>query len=280
MPGELSRQQAWLQAAILDPARAWGTEAMITPSPSLTPAACLGIYQQAYRTRLLERMRAHHPVLCRVLGPEVFDAFALDYLAAHPVRGRTLDDIGVGFADHLQSSRPDAGRHEDRCDLMVDIARFERAFVDATTAVGVEDIGGVDVELLPPPSHPGWPDATVTPAPCLRLLALDFPVHTYVTAVRCGEDSFPLPARARTRLALSRLDYAVTATELAAEPWWLLAVLVTGNGPRAAAQAARMSPRETAEWLRHWAGRGLFTAITVPTPVEAGVNTGTWSEPY
>lgn len=265
MPGDLARQQAWLQAAILDPTRAWGADAIITPSETLTPAARLGIYQQAYRTRLLECMRAHHPVLCRILGREVFDAFALDYLAAQPSRSRTLDDLGAGFPDYLQSSRPDVGRPEDWCDLMVDIARFERAFVEATTGVGVEDSGGVAVDALPPSSHPGWPDATITPAPCLRLLALDFPVHTYATAVRRGEHSAPLPARARTRLALTRRDYAVTAMELEAEPWWLLAVLVTGNGPRAAGQAARMAPDEVAEWLRHWAERGLFLSISVPT---------------
>lgn len=280
MPGELARQQAWLQAAILDPVRAWGTDAMITSSAALPPAARLGIYQQAYRTRLLDCLRAHHPVLCHILGRAVFDALALDYLAARPSRGRTLDDLGVGFADHLRAAHPDAGGREDRYDLMVDIARFERAFVDATTAVGVEDAGGVDVELLPPPSHPGWPDATVIPAPCLRLLALDFPVHTYVTAVRRGERSRPLPSRARTRLALSRRDYAVTAVELEAAPWWLLAVLATGNGPRAAGQAARMTPREVAEWLRHWAERGLFIGITMPTPTGAGANADAGKESY
>lgn len=265
MPGELARLQAWLQGAILDPARAWGTDAMITASRALTPAARLAIYQQGYRARLLDRMRVHYPVLCDLLGRDVFDALALEFLAARPSRGRTLDEVGAGFADHLQSCRLDTDGSEDRADLLVDIARFERAFVDATTAPGVEDVGGVDVALLPPPSHPGWPDATVTPAPCLRLLALDYPVHSYVTAVRHGDHRRPLPARARTRLALYRRDYTVTTTELDAEPWWLLAVLVTGNGPRAAGQAARMTAREVAEWVRHWAERGLFVAITVPS---------------
>ncbi|GLY67800.1 HvfC/BufC N-terminal domain-containing protein [Amycolatopsis taiwanensis] len=265
MPGELGRLQAWLQGAILDPTRAWGTDAVITASPALTPAARLAIYQQGYRTRLLEGMRAHYPVLCELLGRDSFDAFALEFLAARPSRSRTLDDLGAGFADHLQSSRLDAGRGEDWWDFAADLARFERAFAEATAAPGVEDIGGVDAGLLPPPSHPGWPDATVTPSPCLRLLALDFPVHTYATAVRRGDHRRPPPARARTRLAVHRRDYVVTTTELDAAPWWLLAVLVTGNGPRAAAQAARMTACEMAEWVRHWAERGLFVAITVPS---------------
>ncbi|MGH3851299.1 MAG: DNA-binding domain-containing protein, partial [Pseudonocardiaceae bacterium] len=81
MRGEsLSRTQAWLQAAIQEPARTTSVCDVITASSKLGPDERLAIYQRGYRARLLECMRTHYPVLCHLLGRDLFDAFAMEYL--------------------------------------------------------------------------------------------------------------------------------------------------------------------------------------------------------
>lgn len=269
MGGEsLSRTQAWLQAAIQDPARATGVCDVIAASSTLGPEERLAIYQRGYRARLLECMRRHYPVLCHLLGRELFDAFAVEYLWANPSRSRTLGELGARFADHLDATRPDRHAREEWIDLMVDIARFERAFIEVHAGPGVEGCAVLPPPLLPEPLSPGWAHALATPAPCLRLLALGFPVHTYVTAVRHGKDVPPLPPRSSTHLVLSRHNYLVTVTEVGPPRWYLLSALATGHSLREAALRAGVTDADATICLREWVARRVFTAISLPELVE------------
>lgn len=270
MRGELARQQEWLQAAILWSADTAEAGTVITPSAALSASARLAIYQHGYRSRLLHCMRAHYPVLCHLLGRDLFDAFTLDYLRANPSHSRSLDSFGARFADHLQATRPDPG--PDWSDLMVDIARLERAFAEVNTGPGIE---GEERAVVP---RSGWLDAVVLPAPCLRLLTLDFPAHHYLTAVRRGDHSYPLLRRARTHLVLFRDEYLVTATELDPSRWRLLAALVAGNDPRTAARLTGTNGEDAVDYLREWAAR-RFVAIDLPGPVGAGADLENWKEP-
>jgi hypothetical protein len=229
MGGEsLSRTQAWLQAAIQEPTRETGVCDVITVSSTLGPEERLAIYQRGYRARLLECMRTHYPVLCHVLGRDLFNAFAVEYLRANPSRSRTLGELGARFADHLDATRPDRHAREEWIDLMVDIARFERAFTEVHAGPGVEGSVLLQPPSLPEPLPPRWVHTLTTPAPGLRLLTLGFPVHIYVTTVRHGNDAPPLPPRSSTHLVLSRHNYVVTVTEVEPPRWHLLTALVAG----------------------------------------------------
>ncbi|MBV9012130.1 MAG: putative DNA-binding domain-containing protein [Pseudonocardiales bacterium] len=264
----LSRTQGWLQAAIQDPARTTGVCDVITASSTLGPEERLAIYQRGYRARLLECMRRHYPVLCHLLGRELFDAFAVEYLGANPSRSRTLGELGARFGDHLAATRPDRHAREEWIDLMIDIARFERAFIEVHAGPGMEDGALLQPPSLPEPLSPGWAHALATPAPSLRLLILSFPVHTYVTTVRHGKDAPPLPPRSSTHLVLSRHNYLVTVTEVEPPRWHLLTALATGHSLRQAALRAGVTDADATTYLREWVARRIFTAISLPEPVE------------
>ena len=64
-------------------------ELVIAPSSRLSAAQRLALYQRSYHLRLLEAMRAPYPGLRHMLGGELFDDFALEYIHARPSRMRS-----------------------------------------------------------------------------------------------------------------------------------------------------------------------------------------------
>jgi hypothetical protein len=191
---DLAALQRWMQRAILasdGPDDA--VDQLFTASATQTAQQRFAVYWRGYRLRLLENMRGLHPGLVHLLGRELFDQFALDYLDATPSRSYSLCHLDEEFADYLEKTRPDAGLPADERepwpDLMVDMARFERTFTDVLDG----------------------PDS-------VRLLEIRFPVHTYVTAVRRGADP-PLPPPKPTFLCLRRDGGVVRALELTADSY-------------------------------------------------------------
>jgi hypothetical protein len=254
----LARAQRWLQQAILadQPAPEPAAARVLAAAARLSAGECLGIYRRGYRLRLLETMAALHPGLRAWLGPDLFADFVLEYLDACPSRSYTLFELDRGFAAHLAARRPDrdqpAARRETWIDLLIDLARYERAFAEVYDGPGTEHLP--PGRAGPPPRRPG-PGGAVRLAPCLRVLAACAPVHRYVAAVRAGQPPPPLEA-GPVRLALSRRDYVVTATELSPAACCFLSALLAGDPVRAAADQAALPPAAAARLLDLWAGAG------------------------
>ncbi len=261
----LRRLQRWLGAAITESAPLQappgGLDAVVRSSPRLTVEQRLGLYRRSHRLRLLEAMRASYPGLRHMLGGELFDEFALDYLRARPSRSYTLQRLGEGFADHLAATRPDAdGAPEAWPDLIIDLARLERTFAEVYDAAGIEGEELPSSADLPLEPDARWRAATVEPVRCLRLLRSSFPAGPYLSAVRRGEEA-PAPAPAESFLAVSRRDYAVTLTPLDARSHRLLDRLVRGARIDAAASAAGLDPAEAWRLARRWADSAFFHSL-------------------
>ena len=250
--------QAWMLAVMTDADGAESEAArgridaapdeVVHSTPGLGAAQRLEMYRRGYRARLLETMRAHHPALRHALGDEVFDAFALDYLGAKPPRSYTLLDLGAGFADHLEATRPDGD--ETWPDFLIGLARLERAFLEVYDGPGAE---GADL-LRPEEVTAG---ARLVPVPCLRLLDARFPVADYLMAVRRRERP-PLPAPRPAWLALSRRDYEVTIAELDAPGHALLSALIDGAPLDEAAAACGLPSAGAHRLALDWTARGFF----------------------
>ncbi|GGX98035.1 HvfC/BufC N-terminal domain-containing protein [Streptomyces hiroshimensis] len=198
-PAGLAAVQRWMQAVILDPAEAGpgAADQVVTASRRLPARERLRIYQQGYRMRLAECMRSLHPGSVHLLGHEIFDQFALEYVDAHPSRSPTLAGLSDGFAAHLGRTRPDTApgaQREAWIDLLIDLVRFERVFAEVLDGPGPEDGSG---------------DAPSS----LRLFRACAPVHTYLAAVHRGLDPDP-PGQRPVRLAAFRRDYTVVTREL------------------------------------------------------------------
>lgn len=279
-PRQLDQLQRWLQQVITHPlgveagiasdeARAEieiepaSLEGVITRSKSLTSADRLAVYANAYYARLLDCMRELFPALVDALGEETFDEFAFGYLQAYPSQSYTLNKLADRFVDYLQETRPDLidGDPEGEVaigwpDFLIDLARLEWAIDDVFDGPGVEKeklLSAVDLAAVPPER---WPEARLTPACCLRLLAFRYPVNDYYTAFRHDADP-PLPEPKETYVAITRRDYVVWRFPLSRLQYELLTSLMAGETVGAAiSQIAE--PIDDDEFdglsasLRHW----------------------------
>jgi hypothetical protein len=258
---DLRRLQEWLRAVITDPDAEIAPGGVVHSSSRLSAARRLDLYRRSYHLRLLEAMRAFYPGLRHMLGHELFDEFALDYIRARPSRSYTLQRLGDGFADHLEANRPDSGAAAEAWpSLMIDLVRLERTFAEVYDARGTERDRLPGSGDLPAAPDAGWLATTITPASCLRLVSSSFPAGPYLSAVRRGEEP-PLPVPAVSYLAVNRRDYAVTLTPLEAPEYELLEALVGGDPIEVAASVAAVEADAAWRLVRGWADRGFFLAL-------------------
>src|SRR5262245_12156156 len=165
-------------------------ERVVTRSQALTAIERLQIYHHAYFSRLLECLREEYSVLAAALGSELFDAFAVAYLEAHPSRSYTLGRLGAKFPEYLAETRPrDMATVEDGPawpEFMIDLARLERVVNEVFDGPGAEGQPLLDGERLRSIPPERWPETRLVCVPCLRLLKLSHPVNEYFTAIRKG----------------------------------------------------------------------------------------------
>ena len=156
-----------------------GPEDLVDGSATFSAQHRLELYRRGFRARLVGCLRESYPGLRHALGDELFDAFALDYLEAHPPTGYTLNTLGARWPEHLEATRPD---DEHWPDFLIDLAHVERAFAE------VYDGDGSEIRLR-----------------------TTYPVASYLQAVRRGEDP-PMPAPSPSVVAVNRRDWVVTLT--------------------------------------------------------------------
>ena len=127
----LEDTQRWFFEALVHPAATAGWQERLVDSPRLGARQRLAIHQRSYITRLCRCLAEQFPALCHALGEPLFTDFAREYLATCPSRSPSLEALGARFPAWLEEHRPD--RHlppeqrEAWVDLMVDLARYERA---------------------------------------------------------------------------------------------------------------------------------------------------------
>jgi hypothetical protein len=294
---DLGHVQRWMQAAIMHAegvvegiaspeARRYidvgpdDAEAVVTRSRALTALERLAIYSYAYYARLLECLREEFPVLKHALGEEIFDAFAVEYLERYPSRSYTLFQLGVNFPRFLAETRPDrpspspqGGKAEREAavnwpDFLIDLATLELAFNEVFDGPGVEGERLLDADQLRAMPPERLLEARLVGVPCLRLLALRYPVNRYFSAVRRHENP-DLPEPADTFLAITRRRYVVRHYELSRPAYELLHALVAGESVGQAISRAVESagpdldrlPSNLRTWFHDWAAEGFFRAL-------------------
>jgi Putative DNA-binding domain len=286
---DLDAIQRWMQATIMHPVGiAEGmassearqhidvgpdeAEKVVTRSRALTALERLAIYGYAYYARLLECLRDEFPVLKHALGDDLFDAFAAEYLEQYPSRSYTLFHLGVNFPRFLAETRPDQEKEENAPanwpDFLIDLATLELTFNQVFDGPGVEGEALLGADRLQALAPQRLLEARLVGVPCLRLLALRYPVHIYVTAVRRHEDP-ELPGPAETFLAISRRRYVVRHYELSRPAHQLLQALLAGEAVGPAIQAAVEAagpdlehlPDKLWTWFHDWAAEGFFRSL-------------------
>ncbi len=278
--------QRWMQAVIQHPN---GVEAgvaaetrlsvtletleTVVPRTSLqTSLQRLQIYADAYFARLLEVLRSEFPALAHALDEELFAEFVAGYLQAHPASSYTLSDLGAKFPEYLVATRPPREADEpDWADFLIDCCRLERLYAEVFDGPGPE-------LLLQTVPQPDW--ANIDPgefaasrlilAPWVRLIALRFPVHEYISATR-REESPEIPAPQATWLVVSRREYIVRRAPVPPAEFYLLTALRSGVPVGTALASLAASDRgeditvEIVEgWFAAWAAAGYLEGRADP----------------
>jgi len=244
---DLAALQLWMQRRVT--AGLWPVERdesgighVVVASAALPAAARLGIYASSYVARLAECMRLEFPVLRALIGEQVFNLFVGGYLSARPPESFSLYDLGAGFADYLEATRPSprSGPAAPEA-LPANLARLERALAEAERADGPEDAAG-DLNV---PSVLCDPRRRLHLPGSVKLLRLDFDFTATLATAREGERPV-MPVPGNTLMAVARARYRVRAHRL--DPWafaWLSALEGNGGDVQAAIQvASRVSGRD------------------------------------
>jgi hypothetical protein len=268
----LKQLQHWLQAVITHPGNIEerALEEIIPPSSKQSSAERLGVYAAAYYLRLVDCLREFFPCLRFTVGDEVFGEFAFAYLRKHPSQSYTLHRLADKFANFLSETKPSApGEQAGWEEFFVDLARLEHAIEIVFDADGPEEstlLGSGRGDGLT--SAPLTPQSTLPLVPGFQLLDFRYPVSSFYTAWKHGEQP-PHPAPQAQFIALFRRDYIVRRHELSPLQHALLARLQLGETLEQA--LAQVAPQALAtgrswdilaadlrEWFENWSRAGFF----------------------
>lgn len=245
---------------------------VIAPSSRQTSTQRLQIYADAYFARLLEVLTNEFPALQHAVGPELFAGFAVGYLQAHPSTSYTLSNLGSRFPDYLAATRPQRESvAADWSDFLIDCCRLERTYAEVFDGPGPERATSPATDFLIGMTAEQFVEARLQIAPWVRLIALQFPVHDYVSAVRTGQ-SPEIPDAAPTWLVVTRRDYRVRRIAVSEAEFIVLAELQRGASVGAALHAlANSNPAdeptagEIERWFRAWTVAGYVRGIELTT---------------
>jgi hypothetical protein len=274
---ELGVLQRWMLSAVTTPggvqegvrvARdryALDTNDAVKGSNRLSAHARLEIYARGYVLRLLECLHAEFPILRALVGEQVFEMFASSYVWSKPSRSYSLYDLGAGFADFLQETRPASGTEPGSIEaLPANLAALERARAEVYRARGLENDRTHEAADAFTLIISG---ASLRVPPSARLLSLEFDFADAIAAVQRG-DKPKVPEPKPTCYGVARSRFRVHAHVL--QPWqyaFLEACGARGLPLQEACDAARRkSGRDAAE---AWAD----LLVWMPVALDAGLVT-------
>jgi putative DNA-binding protein len=254
-------------------------EAIIPASQSQSSLERLAVYGNAYYVRLMQCLRELFPASQYAMGDDAFDDFAYGYLQSYPPRGYTLGKLSDNFVDYLAATRQEHFAEESADDavenwsrFVVELARLEHVIDQVFDGPGVEDEPPRIYDQLISVPREDWPSIRLTPAPCLRLLAFEFPVNDYFTAFRRSEAP-ELPELRATWLAVTRRDYVVQRYELSETQFALLEAISSGSPigvaiERAASQSGEFDTllKNLSTWFYQWARDQFFLQLDGSNP--------------
>ncbi|PZU06434.1 MAG: DUF2063 domain-containing protein [Sphingomonas sp.] len=161
-----AEQQARFARALLDP-QAPVPAGLVDPHgrPS---AKRFAVYRNNVIVGLIEALKAAYPVVHRLVGSEFFTEMARLHAMAEPPVSPLMLDYGAGFPGFIASFEPAA-----MLPYLTDVARLERAWVEAYHAAEASPLAPYALGNVPPADVP---TLRLLLHPSLRIVRSGFPI--------------------------------------------------------------------------------------------------------
>ena len=228
---------------------------------SETPA--LEIYSNAYRVRLEETLAQDFPALKQLLGADVFQAMAFEYIDKHPSTSFSLRTFGQRLPSFL-SSDPN---YSDQ-PYLAELAAFEWQLTDVfdvadSPVAGIEDMATVPAE--------SWPGLMVKLHSSIRWLTLRWNVGEIYPALKSNISAPDLIKHSRRKHYLIwRQSNSPHYRLLDAEEWLALKTFENNDFSELCLTLSELSetpdnaPLDAATYLKSWLSAGLIESVSYP----------------
>ena len=236
----------------------------IKPNDRLSSFERLQLYNRMYWFRLIDIMHDDNPGLRAVLGDKKFTRLIEAYLTKYPSRSFTLRNLCERLGQFIREAPRWTAPFTS---LARDVTSFEWAQTLAFDEAQLPVLTAADIARTPPER------LRLRLQPYLTLLALDYPVDTFVVAVKqrtalrteasnavdsardaVRQKRVTQPRRGRIYVAVHRLDNRLYYKRLERPAFLILQGLGNGDPLAEAVTAAgpRVKPEQVSGWFATW----------------------------
>ena len=253
----LERESAYaavFASALLDPDRE--TPAIITSPAGKGAARRYNVYRNNVTVSLIDALAAVYPTVQRITGVDFFRAMARFHVRATPPTSPLLFEYGCDFPAFIENYE-----HAREMPWLADVARIERAWLDAYHAADAEPLSGDALGAIPPERLAG---AVFTAHPATRIVRSPFAAVTIFAANRGDWGDDRIDAGMPEDALITRPDADVVVRRLPEGGAVFLESLLAGRSLAEAAGAAS-DCSVTFDIAANIAGTiraGAFTAVT------------------
>ena len=246
---------AWAAAftpGLLDPARA--APAIVAGPHGKAAARRYDVYRNNVTVSLINALAATFPAVACLAGSDLFPRMARSHVRATPPASPLLFEYGRDFPDFIAAYPPAAP-----APWLADVARIERAWLDAYHAADAPALDAGDLGRVPPAGLAGL---RLVAHPAKRIVPSRFPAVTLFAAAR-NREPVPSPDGGAEDALVTRPDLDVVVRRLPPGGARFLSALAAGA---TLAEAAASAMEETAGFdlpanIAGMIDAGAFTAI-------------------
>ena len=215
----------------------------------------LSIYVDSYRLRIIEALSAAYPKLHMLLGDDLFDATARQYIDQYPSSYRNMRWVGNQMSQHLSNVLP---QHP----IASELATFEWALGLAFDAENAPILQLQDLAIIPPET---WGDLRFEFHPAMQLLELQWNVVSVWQAIN-AEEIPPTPTQNNEPCLIWRSDLNSHYRSLDVQEFQAIQQVVSGGSFGDLCESLHetlegAATQQAAEYLAGWLEAGVISKI-------------------
>lgn len=170
------------------------TESVLAPHEQLSTRDALGIYQNAYRGRLLQAASELYPVTYYTLGDEAHNQLWLGYLAEHPPSPGPMSQLGNDLLSYCQQHKA-----YQQLPALLELVELETRLVELFESADVSRYTRSDLQNNPADN---WATLSWDTSGDWTLMSVQFDLETYwlkmqdyrqLPDAKAGDASFAVP---------------------------------------------------------------------------------------